>query len=135
MTAPARLPKWRLWLLIATAVVIAGFAIFCGGRVRQAITLRLLMRSEAPDSAVLNELVVGSRHPFRIVERLWSTRKIAHREQALLSLKEFLSHRPDLIREAVPLLHQAALDVDLSARELAFGMMAGMADTNILTLA
>ena len=116
---PHRL-KWLIALLVLTGLVCFSF----WQPLQQEFTTWLLIRAEAPSETALGDVVDRAKDRVALLEKLWQTRKIVHREFVAGYLKERSGTDFRFDDRVKALLVAGTLDVDFSVRELVFGAMA-----------
>ena len=114
----------RLPYLVGLLVLIGMASFFFRQPIQRALLFRSILRADAPSEEAFQELAEGAQVPFVFLQRVWNAQKIPHRSLVATYLKENAGARPELYRQAEPLLLSAALDVDASVRELALGTLA-----------
>src|SRR6266508_2686183 len=113
---PHRL-KRLIALLILTGLVYFWFR----QPLQQELTIWLLIRAEAPSEAALGNLVDSAKDPVALLEKLWKTGKIVHRQFVAGYLKERSGAGSRIDDRVKALLFAGTRDADFSVRELAFG--------------
>jgi thiol-disulfide isomerase/thioredoxin len=88
--------------------------------------MRLVLRSENPEEAVVDELTKAASDPVAILERLWKTGRIPHRALAISYLKNNAVADHALLRRADAMVLEAAADVDFGVRESAMSTLAAL---------
>jgi hypothetical protein len=84
----------------------------------------ILLHSEGPSEEVLTGLVEQFPKPTSILQRLWSSPRIAQRQFVLGYLGKSSSASSELFRAMESVLLAATADVDLTSRQLAFSVLA-----------
>ncbi|HWH69650.1 MAG TPA: redoxin domain-containing protein [Candidatus Sulfotelmatobacter sp.] len=115
--------RCRRWVVGAGGVLVLLGLVFWRP-LHQECLAWFLLRSEAPAEEALSELVKQAGDPQPVLQRLWSTQRIAHRHFVLRYLGSISSAKPDLFRALEPVSLEATGDVDLEARQLAFAALA-----------
>src|SRR5437667_8803871 len=114
----------RLPYLVGLLILLGLASFFFRHPIHRALLFRSILRADAPSEEAFQELAGGAQVPFVFLQRVWNAQKIPHRSLVATYLKENAGARPELYRQAEPLLLSAALDVDASVRELALGTLA-----------
>lgn len=112
----------RLTLIFAT-LLLAPLLLFWRPLQRQCLTY-VLLRSDAPSTEVLSELVAKTGDPVLLLKRLWQTQRIPHRRFVLSYLGRTLNETPIVFRAMEAIMLNALSDADIEARELAFAALA-----------
>jgi hypothetical protein len=86
-------------------------------------TLRGVMDADAPDPAMVKDLVDRSKNPVRVLTRIWSTGKIPHRWEVINYLNRNLLERPELAQNADLIIEEAPLDRDVTVRFQGLNLM------------
>lgn len=120
--APSALRRW----LLGCGCVVALLALVFWRPLEQRCLLHFLLRSDAPSPQVLTEAVEDAGDPGSVLERLWLTQRISHRQFVLSYLGQTSPAKPDLFRAMEPAVLAAAGDADVQARELALAVLVRM---------
>lgn len=132
--AKAGLPRRTRWLLGGLAVLGLLALVFWRPIQRQCLTV-FLLRSDAPSSEVLSDVIEQTSDPKSLLLRLWQTQRIPHRRFALSYLGRIAGREPSLSSAMEEVLVDATTDADITARELAFATLARTEQAQLLPLA
>jgi hypothetical protein len=88
----------------------------------QSLAVRLLERADAPSEEVLVDTLEQARDPAAVLQRMWDTEKIPHRQYVLNYLSRKLSNA-DLVRTMEPLILSATHDPNVDARQTAMAIL------------
>ncbi len=92
--------------------------------IRHQVLTALVLRSDAPSEAVLTEVVEGTSHPARTLERLWRAGSFSGRAFVVSYLQQNQGTDPALVRQMAPVLEEAVWDADLETRDTAVSVLA-----------
>lgn len=108
---------------VSLLALLGLFALTQAGKVRRAALLEGVVRSDAPDPALVHEVLRESGNRSEVLHRVWNTGRLPQRWEVM----NFLNHRigtdPDLRNAAAGLLEEAATDADLSVRHAAWSLL------------
>jgi thiol-disulfide isomerase/thioredoxin len=121
-------------LALVVAIVLLLFVVF-GRAIQREILVHLMIRGNAPDTTVLQELVDQSSNPATLLLRLWESRKIPHRLFVMRHLNNVAAASPDLVQQMHPVLRDGVRDADLSVREIALSVLATENHPELINLA
>jgi len=127
--------KNRSRIIIAAGIIIAVGALCFGSTIQHRLLVALVMRQSAPNQEVAEEMLDSSSAPDRVLHRMWNSGKIPFRVFALDYLKSRANQNPNLIAKLESTVIDAALDPDMSARELALGILAEQKHPRLAELA
>ncbi|MEO8428006.1 MAG: redoxin domain-containing protein [Verrucomicrobiota bacterium] len=116
---PDRRLKCLVALLVLTGLVCFGFK----KPIQREFMTWLITRAGAPSETALRDLLDQTRDPVALLEKLWNTGKIVHRQFVSGYLKDQSSAKFQLDDRTRSLLMAGTRDADLSVRELAFGAL------------
>lgn len=104
---------WRPALLVAVVVMllVARRPLMFSG------DLWLACQNDNPSPATLKALLANPPVRERVINALWATGKIQHREAAAEFLKRRINWEPDLVRRFTALLEEGVADPDQSVRK------------------
>jgi hypothetical protein len=102
---------------------------------QRAFAAYVLVSSDAPSEAVLAEAVDQSRNPAELLQRLWVTEKLPHRQFVAGYLRTAASGNPRLLRRMETTVLRATSDPDVEVRQLAFFILQGLKHTQLHDLA
>lgn len=125
----------RLKILLLTGMILAAIATFFGSRIQNELLMRLLLRRSAPSEEVVWNLIENTPQPDKAMWRLWHSNKIPIRGNTLGYINLNLHSNSDLYTQMEPLVVEAARDPDMSARELALGILAAHRSPRLRELA
>lgn len=114
--------RLRLRLLIPLLLLVAAVWILrvpIQGRIRE----RATVTNESPPPDLVGDMINQSAHPQAAILAAWNSGRIIHREVAIGELRHWFPPNQPLPPEFEGLLLSAALDPDLSVREIAFGLL------------
>lgn len=109
------------WLLL-TVFVVLPLLIFWRPLQRQYLT-HLLLRSDAPSTEVLSDIVRQTSDAKSLLLRLWQTERIPHRQFVLIHLGRIVNSEPGVFHAFETLVLDATADPDITTRELAFAAL------------
>lgn len=112
----------RLTLVLA-ALLITPLLFFWRPFQRQFLTY-VLLRSAAPTTEILSEVVAQTGEPALLLKRLWQTQRIPHRRFVLSYLGRISNEAPIVFHAMEAIMLNATGDADIEARELAFAALA-----------
>lgn len=117
----ARLWQRKRWLLL-TVFVVFPLLIFWRPLQRQYLT-HLLLRSNAPSTEVLSDVIRQTSDAKSLLLRLWQTQRIPHRQFVLSHLGRIVNSEPAVFHALETVVLAATVDPDITTRELAFAVL------------
>jgi thiol-disulfide isomerase/thioredoxin len=129
--SPARSRPWFLWLGLSLALTMLAVR----QPLQQEISTWFVLHAAAPEEAAIHELLEQARAPATLLERLWLTQSIPHRQSVFTYLN--VRARTELLAQPQvrAIVRTAAHDADQSIRELALGILATRKDPELAPLA
>lgn len=94
-----------------------------------------LVRAEAPSEEILTTAVEQAGNPGALLNRLWRTERVPHRQFVINYLDRNRTTKPYLFEALKPLLFEAIADPDVETRQFAFAALGRAKDSQLRQLA
>jgi thiol-disulfide isomerase/thioredoxin len=121
-------------LLILLILVATGSVVFWAAVQRQ-LAIQLLLRAEVPSESVFADLLTQTENPGPLLEQVWKTGRIPHRQLVASYLKDLSTKQTHFTELCQAILVAAAGDADASVRELALSALALQKNPRVFQLA
>jgi thiol-disulfide isomerase/thioredoxin len=121
-TKTARI-KVRLWVLVSLLVILSAGWLRWHQQLTHALSVPLLLRSEAPGQDWFFELADQLSDPTPLLQQSWDTGKVVHRELVAAYLKQRAAAKPPWLANLARVIVEGSRDGDMSVRELTLGAM------------
>src|SRR5215510_14519739 len=112
-SAPTKATARYQRLALVAAVLFLLVVVF-GRAIQRELLAFLIIRSQAPDVAIVQTLIDQSAKSATFLRRLWKSQKIPHRLMVVSYLNTVGAGNPELVKQVHPVLVEATRDVDLS---------------------
>jgi thiol-disulfide isomerase/thioredoxin len=104
-------------------------------QVQQTLGVALLLRSQSPSDEAFEQIPAGLADPVPVLERLWDTGKVPHREMVISFLRDHATTNANWFTNAQKLLWAGTSDPDMSVRELALATLQLRGDARLFDCA
>src|ERR1041384_1204082 len=113
----------RTYVLGAVLVLLGCAWILFHRQLQLRLSVALLLHSQSPNEEAFEQIPAGVSDPVPILERLWNTGKVPHRQMVISFLRDQATINANWFKNVQKLVLAGTSDPDMSVRELALATL------------